>query len=223
METQVEEQRRGAGVGDGEVPGAAGEERGSGGGGHALPVLTAMRLSAETALAALASLIAAWISVTLTHMLVMGPGRGAWQTAPLYGVDYVHRSAVVMYREPDSISRRHRETNGASLLGHFLLLCAFPLAYVQYLGASRRVCRWVTGAVFLAYLTLEIGKVVLGVNAMGGYSAGLGFMFLYAALRVLCPSGSAVPRQALRTMLVITIGNILCMNVPSSRSVRVLD
>ena len=188
-------------------------------GGHAVAVLDAARLSVELALAALAALAAAWVYMVVSELLVVGPGRGAWCTAPLYGVDYVHREVVIMHREPDSISRRHRETNGACLLGTFVLLCAFPFAYMQYLGASRRVCSAMVGAMALSCLTVELGWVVLGVGAFWTFHVVLGFVWLYAVLRVLCPSGSAVPRQALRQMLIVFIGNILCQNVSQSHSV----
>ena len=187
---------------------------------HAVEFLAAARLSVELALAALAALAAASVYSLIGTLLIVGPGRGAWVTAPLYDVDYVHREVVIMHREPNSISRRHRETNGACLLATFVLLCAFPLAYVQYLGASRRAFWAMVGAMALSYSTLELGSVVLGVTPFGSYQVVFGFMWLYAALRVHCPSGSAVPRQALRQMLIVTIGSILCNNVAQSRGVR---
>jgi hypothetical protein len=190
-------------------------------GNHVMAVLDAARLSVELALAALATLAAAWVYTVVTELLIVGPGHGAWHTAPLYGVDYVHREVVIMYQEPNSMSRRHRETNGACLLATFALLCAFPLAYMQYLGTSRPVCSAMVGAMALSYLTLELGNVVLGVTLFGSYEVVFGFMWLYAILRVHCPSGSAVPRQALRQMLIVSIGTILCQNVAQSRSVRV--
>ena len=188
---------------------------------HAVTFLDAARLSVELALSALAALAAVWVYVVLNDLLNTGPGLGAWPTAPLYGVDYVHREVVIMYQEPNSMSRRHRETNGACLLATFALLCAFPFAYMQYFGASRRAFWAMVGAMALSYLTLELGKVVLGVTLFGSYQVVFGFMWLYAVLRVHCPSGSAVPRQALRQMLIVSIGSILCNNVAQSRSVRV--
>ena len=186
-----------------------------------MAVLAAVRLSVELALAALAALAAVWVYVVLNDLLNTGPGLGAWPTAPLYDVDYVHREVVIMHREPDSIFRRHREINGAKLLATFVALCAFPFAYMQYLGASRRVCSAMVGAIALSYLTVELGWVVLGVDAFWTFHVVFGFMCLYAVLRVLCPSGSAVPRQALRQMLIVSIGTILCQNVAQSRNVRV--
>ena len=188
---------------------------------HPMAALAVARLSVELALSALAALAAVWVYIVVTDQLLVGPGHGAWLTAPLYGVDYVHREVVIMYQEPNSISRRHREVNGACLLGTFALLCAFPFAYMQYLGASRRACSAMVGAMALSYLTLELGWVVLGVDAFWTFHVVFGFMWLYAVLRVLCPSGSAVPRQALRQMLIVSIGNILCQNVAQSRSVCV--
>ncbi len=190
-------------------------------GSHDMAVLAAARLSVEFAPTALSALAAAWVYTVVSELLVTGPGYGAWVTAPLFGVDYVHREVVIMHREPNSISRRHREVNGAGLLAAFLLLCAFPFAYMQYLGASRRVCSAMVGTIALSYLTLELGYVVLGVDAFFNYSVVFGFMWLYAVLHVLCHRGSAVPRQALRQMLVVSIGNILCQNIAQSRSVCV--
>ena len=76
------------------------------------------------------------------------------------------------------------------------------------------------GAMALSYLTVELGWVVLGVGAFWSFQVVFGFMWLYAVLCVICPSGSAVPRQALRQMLVLCIGNFLCQNVAHSRNVR---
>ena len=190
-------------------------------GGHAVAVLDAARLSVELALAALAALAAAWVYTVVADLLIVGPGHGAWHTAPLYGVDYMHREVVIMHQEPNSMSRRHRETNVTCLLATFALLCAFPLAYMQYLGASRRAFWAMVGAMALAYSTLELGNVVLGVTLFGSYQVVFGFMWLYAVLRVHCPSGSAVPRQALRQLLIVSIGNIFVQNVAQSHSVRV--
>jgi hypothetical protein len=204
-----------------EVPSAPKASDEPAAGGHAVAVLAAARLSVELALAALAAPAAAWVYTLVRELLVVGPGRGAWVTAPLYGVDYMHREVVIMHQEPNSMSRRHREVNGACLLATFVLLCAFPFAYMQYLGASRRVCSAMVGAMALSYLTFELGYVVLGVGAFSSFHIVFGFMWLYAVLRVLCPSGSAVPRQALRQMLIVSIGVILCTNVAQSHSVRV--
>ena len=125
-----------------------------------------------------------------------------------------------MDQEPDSLSRRHRETNVACLVSSFVLLCAFPLAYMQYLGASRRVCLAMLCAIALSYFSLELGFVVLGLQPFSAYQVVFGFMWLFAVLRVICPSGSAVPRQALRQMLVLCVGNFLYRNVAHSRNVR---
>jgi hypothetical protein len=204
-----------------EVPSAPKASDEPAAGGHAVAVLAAALLSVELALAALAALAAAWVGDLTLELLMLGPGHGAWVTEPLYGVDYVHREVVIMYREPTSISRRHREVNGACLLATFVLLCAFPLAYTQYLGASRRVCSAMVGAMALSYLTVELGYVVLGVTLFGSYHVVFGFMWLYAVLCVLCPSGSAVPRQVLRQLLIVSIGTIFVRNVAQSHSVRV--
>ena len=204
-----------------EVPSAPKASGEPAAGGHAMSVQAAARLSVELALASLAALAASSVHVVLLDLLIVGPGRGAWAHAPLHDVDFKHREVVILDREPNSISRRHREVNGACLLSTFVLLCAFPFAYMQYLGASRRVCSAMVGAMALSYLTLELGKVVLGVALFGSYQVVFGFMWLYAALRVHCPSGSAVPRQALRQMLIVSIGSILCQNVAQSRSVCV--
>ncbi len=188
-------------------------------GGHALAVLAAARLSVELALVAIVVMAAGCAYGLTTAQLVSGAGRGAWLNAPLYGVDYVHREAVIMYLEPDSISRRHRETNVAGLLGVFILICSWPLAYTQYLGASRRVFGAMVCVIALSYTSLELGYVVLGVRLFFDYLTVIGFMWLYAALRVLCPSGSTVPRQALRQLAVLSIGNFIVMNVARPRNV----
>ncbi len=187
-------------------------------GGHALAVRAAARLSVELALAALVPL-AAVSSYAKASQLVSGLARGAWWLAPLYGVDYVHREAVIMYLEPDSISRRHRETNVGVLLGVFVMMCSWPLAYMQYLGASRRAFGAMVCVIALSYSFLELGYVVLGVRLFFQFQSVIGFMFIYAALRVLCPSGSAVPRQALRQLAVLSIGNILITSVAQPRNV----
>jgi hypothetical protein len=71
----------------------------------------------------------------------------------------------------------------------------------------------------LSYSFLELGYVVLGVQLFNHYQLVIGFMWLYAALRVLCPSGSAVPRQALRQLAVLSIGNMLVHKVAQPRNV----
>ena len=188
-------------------------------GGHTLTPLAAARLIAEMVLAALATVAAVLVYVSVSTEQIKS-ARGAWGTSVLYGVDYVHREVVIMDQEPDSLSRRHRETNVACLPSSFVLLCAFPLAYMQYLGASRRVCLAMLCAIALSYFTLELGYVVLGLQPFLEYQVVFGFMWLYAVLCVICPSGSAVPRQALRQMLVLCIGNLLCQNVAHPRNVR---
>ena len=100
-------------------------------GSHAVAVLDAARLSVELALSALAALAVVWVYVVLLDLLIVGPGHGAFVNAPLYDVDDEHREVVIMHREPNSMSRRHREVNGGCLLAVFVLLCAFPLAYTQ--------------------------------------------------------------------------------------------
>jgi hypothetical protein len=188
-------------------------------GGHALTPLAAARLIAEMVLAALATMAMVLVYNSASTEQIKS-ARGAWRTSVFYGVDYVHREVVIMDHEPDSLSRRHRETNVACLPLAFVLLCAFPLAYMQYLGASRRVCLAMLCAIALSYFTLELGYVVLGLQPFLEYQVVFGFMWLYAVLCVICPSGSAVPRQALRQMLVLCIGNLLCQNVAHSRNVR---
>ncbi len=202
-----------------ELPGAPKASGEPAAGGHALAVRAAARLSVELALAALVPLAAACAFELATTQLISGPASGAWWTAPFFGVDYVHREAVIMYQEPDSIPRRHRETNVACLVATFVLTCSWPLAYMQYLGASRRAFGAMVCVIALSYSFLELGCVVLGVRIFLDYLPVIGFMWLYAALRVLCPSGSAVPRQALRQLAVISIGNVLVMNVAQPRNV----
>jgi hypothetical protein len=94
-----------------ELPSATHACGGPAAGGNALAVLAAARLSAELALVALVPLAAVCAYEVPTAQLMSGPARGAWWTSSFYGVDYVNREAVIMYEEPNSISRRHRETN----------------------------------------------------------------------------------------------------------------
>ncbi len=189
-------------------------------GGHPLAVRAAARLSVELALAALVALAAACVfDLATTQLLLSGAARSASWLTSLIDVDYVHRKAVIMTQEPDSISRRHRATNVTGLLMTFVLMCSWPLAYMQYLGASRRAFGAMVCVIALSYSFLELGYVVLGVRLFGQYRSVIGFMWLYAALRVLCPSGSAVPRQALRQLAVLSIGNMLVMNVAQPRNV----
>jgi hypothetical protein len=204
-----------------EVPSAPKASGEPAAGGHAMSVQAAARLSVELALASLAALAASSVHVVLLDLLIVGPGRGAWALAPLHDVDFKHREVVILDREPNSISRRHREVNVLGLHLTFVQLCTFPLAFTQYLGASRRVCSAMVGAMALSYLTVELGYVVLGVTLIATFAVVFGFMWLYAVLRVLCPSGSGVPRQALRQMLIVSIGAIFVTNVASSRDVRV--
>jgi hypothetical protein len=189
-------------------------------GGNALAVRAAARLSVELALAALVALAAACTyDLASTQLILSGAARSAFSLAPLLDVDYVHREAVIMTREPDSISRRHRMTNVAALLLTFVMMCSWPLAYMQYLGASRRAFGAMVCVIALSYSFLELGYVVLGVQLFTQYQTVIGFMLLYAALRVLCPSGSEVPRQALRQLAVLSVVNIFAMNVAQPRNV----
>ena len=203
-----------------ELPSAPKASREPAAGGHALAVRAAARLSVELALAALVALAAACVfDLATTQLLLSGAARSASWLTPLIDVDYVHRKAVIMYQEPDSISQRHRATNVAGLLITFVMMCSWPLAYMQYLGASRRAFGAMVCVIALSYSFLELGYVVLGVRLFTDYSPVIVFMWLYAALRVLCPSGSAVPRQALRQLAVLSIGNMLVMNVAQPRNV----
>ncbi len=94
-------------------------------GGHALTALASARLIAEMVLAALAT-----VAVVLVYNSVsaeqMKSARGAWRTSVFYGVDYVHREVVIMDQEPDSLSRRHRETNVATILQTFCAAVRVP-------------------------------------------------------------------------------------------------
>ena len=190
-----------------------------GGGGTAGTVLSAARLSAELALAALAVAAAGAGFHVLSVALARRFGHGVWSWTSMLEADTARREVVMLPLERDSVSRRHRDVNGAFLLGTFVLLAAFPLTYLQYLGTSRRVCLGLFGGIALAYLTVEIGYVALGV-VDSKFISVLGFLWLYASLLVVCPRGSSVPRQALRQLLVVLGGNILALNVASTSSVR---
>jgi hypothetical protein len=189
------------------------------GGNQVAVVLSAARLSAELAVAALAAAAAAAGFHALNVALLRGFGHGVWEGWSMLDVDTARREVVMLTLERDSISRRHRDVNGAFLLSTFVLLAALPLTYMQYLGTSRRICLGLFGGIALAYLMVEIGYVALGVLD-SKLIAVFGFVWLYAALRVVCPRGSSVPRQALRQMLVVLGGNVLTVYIGSSHNVR---
>jgi hypothetical protein len=164
---------------------------------NALAVRAAARLSAELALAALVALAAACaFDLATTQVILSGATRGSRLFHCFYGVDYVHRAAVIVYLEPDSISRRHREINVAWVLSAFVLMCSWPLAYIQYLGASRRAFGAMVGVIALSYSFLELGYVVLGVQLFGQYQTIIGscvFTLVYA-----CSAPAALRSQGRR-------------------------
>jgi hypothetical protein len=204
-----------------QVPSArtASDEPARRGSGLVIAARAAARLSAELALAALPAAAVVAALHMLANFSMKNAARGVWPSTPLHNADYLRREIVFVSSEPDTMSKRHRSTNEVGWSWHFVLLCSFPLAYAQFLGASRQVCVWMAGAVALAYVSLEVGWVVLGIGLMGYYSSVVGFLWMYGALRALCPSGSIIPRQALRQLLVLVVGNYLVWNFPASRTV----
>jgi hypothetical protein len=205
-----------------EVPSAhhpASDEPARGGSGTVNAARAAARLSAELALAALASGLVGAAFHVLQLFSIKNAARGVWSSTPMHNVDYARREIVIVHLEANTMSRRHREVNEVGWSWTFVILCSFPLAYAQFLGASRQVCVWMAGAVALAYVSLEVGWVVLGVRPISTYIPVVGFLWMYAALRALCPSGSLIPRQALRQLLVLVVGNFLVWNFPASRTV----
>ncbi len=189
------------------------------GSGTVIAARAAARLSAELALAGLvlAAVGAAYHMLSIFN--IKNAARGVWEATPLHNVDYVRREIVIMTSEPNTMSQRYRKVNEVGWSWTFVLLCSFPLAYAQFLGASRQVCVWMAGAVALAYISLEVGYVVLGVELFSGFQMVVGFLWMYAALRALCPSGSIVSRQVLRQLLVLVAGNYIVWNFPASRTV----
>ncbi len=183
--------------------------------------LSAARLSGELALAALAAAGAGALYMWLQFVLGRAYGPGSWTFAALLDADYVAREPVILWADPDSVARRSREINQALLLSELLMVCAFPLAYMQYLGCrSWRVCAGTAATIALSIAVLEIGYVVLNVYAMSAFIGLLSLLVLYATLRVLCPKDSAVPRQALRQMLIVCIGSVIVRYAPDVSSVR---
>jgi len=101
----------------------------------------------------------------------------------------------------------------------FLLFC-FPVCYVAYLGASLKVCCVVLGSAVLAFMVSSVGFVVSGKYAFISYSGALGYALLVAALKLICPRNSKIPRHALKQALVLMVGSVLLTNVIPEKTVR---
>ena len=95
-----------------------------------------------------------------------------------------------------------------------------PVCYVAYLGASLKVCCVVLGSAVIAFMVSSAGFVVSGNVAFINYSGALGFALLLAALKLICPRNSKIPRHALKQALVLMVGNVLVMNVIPEKTVR---
>ena len=104
-------------------------------------------------------------------------------------------------------------------VGPFFLFF-FPVCYVAYLGASLKVCCVVLGSAVLAFMVSSVGFVVSEEYAFISYSAALGFALLVAALKLICPRNSKIPRHALKQALVLMVGSVLVTNVIPEKTVR---
>jgi len=101
-----------------------------------------------------------------------------------------------------------------------VLLFMFPVCYVAYLGASLKVCCVVPGSAVLAFMVSSAGFVVSGKVAFRDYSGALGLALLVAALKLICPRNSKIPRHALKQALVLMVGSVLVTNVIPEKTVR---
>jgi hypothetical protein len=101
-----------------------------------------------------------------------------------------------------------------------VFLFCFPVCYVAYLGASLKVCCVVLGSAVLAFMVSSVGFVVSEKYAFILYSGALGFALLVAALKLICPRNSKIPRQALKQALVLMVGSVLVTNVIPEKTVR---
>ncbi len=99
------------------------------------------------------------------------------------------------------------------------LLFGPPSVYVAYLGVSLKVCCVVLGSAVLAFMVSSVGFVVSGKVAFRDYSSALGFALLVAALKLICPRNSTIPRHALKQALALMVGNVLVTNVIPEKTV----
>jgi hypothetical protein len=99
------------------------------------------------------------------------------------------------------------------------VLFCFPVCYVAYLGASLKVCCVVLGSAVLAFTASSAGFVVSGKVAFRDYSSALGSALLVAALKLICPRNSTIPRHVLKQTLAVMVGNVLVVNVIPEKTV----
>jgi hypothetical protein len=101
------------------------------------------------------------------------------------------------------------------------VLCTFyiPMFYTVYLGATAKVCCVVLGSAVVSLASASLAYVLFGVPAFLTYSPMLGACLLMAALTLVCPCGSKIPRQALKQSLVVMMGNAFLVNVIEEKTV----
>jgi hypothetical protein len=177
-------------------------------------------LSATLALAAAVPLCAAALYNAGAVALQSWSGRGVYASVSFEGVDYARREPVIILLDLSTAHNRFMGSNVALLLSIITLLVSFPFAFAQYLGASRRVCAFLMGSSATAWALMNVGWVVFGIGAFLTYLVLVGFITLYLSLRMVSPRGSQVPKQALRTMIIVAIGNVLLQSVPNQANVR---
>jgi hypothetical protein len=175
-------------------------------------LFAAVRLSIEFALAALVTVPLAALYDKARLALQLRFGRGVFVLAS-FDVDYVHRERVIVTEDHSTVWARHKMLNGALPVSCLVLYCTFPFVYAQYLGGTRRVYAMLAGAAALTWGSVELGFVVLGIEEIYSYAPLLGFVILAAVLRLVCPTGSRVPAQALKQMVLVGAGNVLMVHV----------
>jgi hypothetical protein len=182
--------------------------------------------------------VALWLSVVcaVTAVLVAVPagavfflGRDLSYASLGEGVDrtYAFRDTARMQRrEPYTVEFDWNTTTArwglvlTNTWGVTNALFCFPVCYVAYLGASLKVCCVVLGSAVLAFMVSSVGFVVSEKYAFVLYSGALGFALLVAALKLICPRNSKIPRHALKQALVFMVGNVLINNVIPEKRVR---
>jgi hypothetical protein len=182
--------------------------------------------------------VALWLSVVcaVTAVLVAVPAGAAY----FFGDDLSYASlgegadrkyafrdtARMQRREPYTVEFDWSTTTArwgvvlTDTWGATIVLFCFPVCYVAYLGASLKVCCVVLGSAVLAFMVSSVGFVVSEEYAFISYSPALGFALLVAALKLICPRNSKIPRHAIKQALVIMVGNVLGNNVVPEKTVR---
>jgi hypothetical protein len=181
--------------------------------------------------------VALWLSLAcaVTAALLAVPAGSAefllndqvWETFG-NGLDYeaVFRNTTRMQLlEPFTVEFNLSTPNSrlqrvlALVWSRAVLLLFFPACYVAYLGASVNVLCLTLGGAVLTLVVSAAGYVLFDITAFINYNAVLGFVLLIVALKLICPGNSRIPTQAIKQMLVITLGNVLVVNVFQERSV----